>query len=53
MTQEDLAIFLILKSDEQLNNNFKKYGPEPFDPLFNKNYIFNYFKNKKKILKIS
>ena len=39
------------KSDEQINNNFKKYGPEPFDPLFNKNYIFNYFKNKKKNIK--
>ena len=32
-------------------DNFKKYGPEPFDPLFNKNYIFNYFKNKKKNIK--
>ena len=44
--------FTYFKSDEQIKNNFKKYGPEPFDPLFNKNYIFNYFKNKKKILKI-
>ena len=34
--------FSYFKSDEQINNNFKKYGPEPFDPLFNKNYIFNY-----------
>ncbi len=43
--------FSYFKSDEQINNNFKKYGPEPFDPLFNKNYIFNYFKNKKKSIK--
>ena len=43
--------FTYFKSDEQINNNFKKYGPEPFDPLFDKNYIFNYFKNKKKNIK--
>ena len=43
--------FSYFKSDEQINNNFKKYGPEPFDPLFNKEYIFNYFKNKKKNIK--
>ncbi|MDA9723110.1 bifunctional DNA-formamidopyrimidine glycosylase/DNA-(apurinic or apyrimidinic site) lyase [Candidatus Pelagibacter sp.] len=43
--------FSYFKSDEQINNNFKKYGPEPFDQLFNKNYIFNYFKNKKKNIK--
>jgi len=43
--------FTYFKSDEQINNNFKKYGPEPFDSLFNKNYIFNYFKNKKKNIK--
>ena len=43
--------FSYFKNDEQINNNFKKYGPEPFDPLFDKNYIFNYFKNKKKNIK--
>ncbi len=43
--------FSYFKNDEQLNNIFKKYGPEPFDPLFDKNYIFNYFKNKKKNIK--
>ena len=43
--------FSYFKSDEQINNNFKKYGPEPFDPLFDKNYIFKYFKNKKKNIK--
>ena len=30
--------FSYFKSDEQINNNFKKYGPEPFDSLFNKVY---------------
>ena len=43
--------FSYFKNNKQINNNFKKYGPEPFDPLFDKNYIFNYFKNKKKILR--
>ena len=43
--------FSYFKNNEQINNNFKKYGPEPFDPLFDKNYIFNYFKNKKKNIK--
>ena len=44
--------FSYFKNDEEINNTFRKYGPEPFDPFFDKNYIFNYFKNKKKILKI-
>ena len=43
--------FSYFKNNKLLNNNFKKYGPEPFNPLFNKNYIFNYFKNKKKNIK--
>ena len=43
--------FSYFKNDEEINYNFKKYGPEPFDPLFDKNYIFNYFKNKKKNIK--
>ncbi len=43
--------FSYFKNNKQINNNFKKYGPEPFDPLFDKNYIFNYFKNKKKNIK--
>jgi len=43
--------FLYFKNNEQLNKNFKKYGPEPLGKLFNKNYIFNYFKNKKKNIK--
>ncbi len=43
--------FSYFENDEEINNNFRKYGPEPFDPLFNKNYIFNYFKNKKKNIK--
>ena len=43
--------FSYFKNNEEMNNNFRKYGPEPFDPLFDKNYIFNYFKNKKKNIK--
>ena len=44
--------FSYFKNNEEIINNFKKYGPEPFDPLFDKKYIFKYFKNKKKILRI-
>ena len=43
--------FSYFKNDEDINKSFKKYGPEPFNPLFNRNYIFNYFKNKKKNIK--
>jgi len=43
--------FSYFKDNLQLNNNFKKYGPEPFNKLFNKDYIFKYFKNKKKNIK--
>ncbi len=43
--------FSYFKNDEDIANSFKKYGPEPFNPLFNRNYIFNYFKNKKKNIK--
>tara|TARA_Y100001970_G_scaffold288312_1_gene415256 strand:- start:6709 stop:7575 length:867 start_codon:yes stop_codon:yes gene_type:complete len=43
--------FSYFKNNEQLDNNFKKYGPEPFNKIFNKNYIINYFKNKKKNIK--
>ena len=43
--------FSYFKNNEKLNNKFKKYGPEPLGRLFNKDYIFNYFKNKKKNIK--
>ena len=43
--------FSYFKDNEQLNSNFQKYGPEPLGKLFSKNYIFNYFKNKKKNIK--
>ena len=31
--------FSYFKNDEEISDSFRKYGPEPFDPLFNKNYI--------------
>ena len=43
--------FSYFKDNEQLNDNFKKYGPEPLHKLFNQNYIFDYFRNKKKNIK--
>ncbi len=45
------GFFSYFKNNELLNNNLKKYGPEPFNKTFNKNYIFKYLKNKKKNIK--
>ena len=43
--------FSYFKDNEQLNDNFKKYGPEPLEKSFNQNYIFDYLRNKKKNIK--
>ena len=44
---------LFFDSKSELLKKFEKFGPEPFSKNFNINYVKNYFKNKKKILKIS
>ena len=43
--------FSYFKNNELLTKKFKNYGPEPLTEFFNKNYIFNYFRNKKKNVK--
>ena len=43
--------FLFFKNRHELKKNFKRFGPEPFNSLFNKKYILKYFKNKKKNIK--
>ncbi len=34
-----------------LDKRFNKFGPEPFSPKFNSNYIFSFLKNKNKNIK--
>ena len=43
--------FQFLDDFNSLKKKFQNFGPEPFDKKINKNYIFNYFKNKKKNIK--
>ncbi len=45
------GFFEIIKNDEQLKKRLKHLGPEPFSSNFNTEYIFLYFKNKKKNIK--
>ena len=45
------GFFELIKSQEQLNKRFIKFGPEPFSNLFCLSYVRNYFKNKKKDIK--
>jgi len=43
--------FLTFKNNEELNFFFWSFGPEPFSNNFTLEYIYNYFKNKKKSIK--
>ena len=43
------GFFQIINNFSLLKKKFAKLGPEPFDSKFNLNYVFNFFKNKKKI----
>ncbi len=45
------GFFLIIKSDHELENYFKKIGPEPFDQSFSYNYLKNKFHRKDKNIK--
>ena len=42
----------IINNSSSLKKRFKHLGPEPFYSNFNLNYVFSFFKSKKKILKI-
>ncbi len=45
------GFFILVKSKKDLNRKFSHLGPEPFSQSFNINYVYNYFKNKKKNIK--
>ena len=45
------GFFQILKNEHLLNKRFSKFGPEPFQSEFNLDYIFTFFKGKKKNIK--
>ncbi len=45
------GFFEIIENKELLKKRFSKFGPEPLNINFNMNYIYSYFKNKKKNIK--
>ncbi len=45
------GFFKIIFGKNKLLKMFNHLGPEPFSKKFNFNYVFNYFKNKKKNIK--
>ena len=45
------GFFQIIENSYLLEKKFSKLGPEPFQPKFNLDYIFSFFKGKKKNIK--
>ena len=45
------GFFQLINNSLLLKKKFAKLGPEPFDTKFNLNYVFYFFKNKKKNIK--
>jgi formamidopyrimidine-DNA glycosylase len=45
------GFFQIIKNGKDLKKRFYHLGPEPFDVNFDLNYVFNFFKGKKKNIK--
>ena len=45
------GFFEIISNSRVLKKRFSHLGPEPFQPEFNSNYIYSFFKNKKKNIK--
>ena len=45
------GFFEIIKNRKDLDNRFKKMGPEPFSEEFNLNYVVNFLKRKNKDIK--
>jgi len=45
------GFFQIVRNSNLLKKRFVLFGPEPFQSSFNLNYVFSYFKNKKKNIK--
>jgi len=45
------GFFQIINNSQLLKKRFAEYGPEPFQSKFNLNYVFSFFKGKKKNIK--
>ena len=45
------GFFQIINNSTMLKEKFSNLGPEPFHPSFNLNYVFSFFKKKKKKIK--
>ncbi len=45
------GFFEIIENYKHLEKRFNKFGPEPFSPKFNSNYIFSFLKGKQKNIK--
>ena len=45
------GFFQIIKNSLELKKKFYHLGPEPFDPKYDLNYVYNYFKGKNKDIK--
>ncbi len=45
------GFFQIIKSKDLLKKRFNHLGPEPFNSVFDEEYLYSFFKNKKKNIK--
>jgi len=45
------GFFQLIKNNSDLIKRFNHLGPEPFDKNFNLDYVYNFFKDKKKDIK--
>ena len=45
------GFFQVIKNNLDLKKRFDHLGPEPFSPNFNINYVYNFFRGKKKNIK--
>jgi formamidopyrimidine-DNA glycosylase len=45
------GFFEVIKNSIDLKKRFSHLGPEPFDPIFNLTYVYNFFKGKNKDIK--
>ena len=43
------GFFELVENNKKLKNRFQNLGPEPFNLNFDLNYVYNYFKGKKKL----
>ena len=45
------GFFQIIDNSKMLEKRFSNFGPEPFQPHFNLNYVFSFFQKKEKNIK--